>query len=83
MDVICSMIPACLRGTLLPFGPILALLYPHPGKARLQPKWRTVVHISYLHGMVNPSQFKETSLIDQRYFFPPKHLDLMGGTHAE
>lgn len=84
MDVICSMIPACLRGTLLPFGPILALLYQHPGKARLQPKWRTVVHTSYLHGMVNPSQFKDTALIAQRYFFAQKHLDLMGqgGTHA-
>jgi hypothetical protein len=78
------MIPACLRGTLLPLGPILALLYQHPGKARLQPKWRTVVHTSYLHGMVNPSQFKDTALIAQRYFFAQKHLDLMGqrGTHA-
>jgi hypothetical protein len=76
------MIPACLRVTLLPFRPILALLYPHPGKVRLQPKWKTVVHTAYLHGMVNPYQFKETALIDQRYFSASNHLDLMGATHA-
>lgn len=76
MTVICSMIPACLRGAVFTLRPILALLYPHSGKARLQPKWRTLVHIRYLHGMVNPAQFKETALVNQRYFFALKHLNL-------
>jgi hypothetical protein len=40
------------------------------------------VHISYLHGMVNPAQFKETALVNQRYFYALKHSNLIGGTHA-
>jgi hypothetical protein len=76
------MISACLRVTALAFRPILAPLYPLPGKARLQPKWRILVHISYLHGMVNPAQFKETALVNQRYFYALKHSNLIGGTHA-
>jgi hypothetical protein len=35
------------------------------------------VHISSLHGMVNPAQFREMARINQRYFCALKHSNLI------
>jgi hypothetical protein len=51
----------------LSFRPISALLYPHQGKGWLDPKWRSLVHVTCLHDTVKHFQFKE-SLISRRYF---------------
>ncbi|KAF7051918.1 hypothetical protein CFC21_060102 [Triticum aestivum] len=59
------MMPSCLRGTLLSFRPILAVLYPHHG-SWLDPKWRPLVRIACLHGTAKHSQYKDTSWLSQR-----------------
>uniref|UniRef100_A0ACD5WBV6 Uncharacterized protein n=3 Tax=Avena sativa TaxID=4498 RepID=A0ACD5WBV6_AVESA len=54
------MMISCLRGALLSFRPISALLYPQQGKGWFDPKWRSLVHVTCLHGTVKHFQFKES-----------------------
>mgnify|MGYP000877979511 CR=1 FL=1 len=78
--VICSsMMPSCLRGTLLSFRAVLAVLYPHHG-SWLDPKWRPLVRVACLHGTAKHSQYTETSWLSQRYFL--SLLILSRGAHA-
>ncbi|CAM0875589.1 unnamed protein product [Alopecurus aequalis] len=59
------MLISCLRGAVLSFRPISALLYPRQGKGWLDPKWRSLVHVTCLHGTVKDFRFKEP-LISRR-----------------